>query len=78
MTVEGELLDGGREQLQNMMEIWYRDPVECIKFLMGNPAFKEFMAYAPEQVYCNKGNEHIYDKTWIAGWWWKTQVRKPC
>ena len=61
------------------MEIWYRDPVECIKFLMGNPAFKEFMAYAPERVYCdNKGNDHIYDETWTADWWWKTQVRKLC
>lgn len=60
------------------LELWKRDPVECIKDLMSNPAFKEHMAYAPERVYTNaEGSEdsRIFDEMWTANWWWKIQVR---
>ncbi|KAG8986685.1 hypothetical protein FRB94_002607 [Tulasnella sp. JGI-2019a] len=29
------------------LELWMRDPVECVKELMGNPVFAESMAYGP-------------------------------
>ena len=61
--------------LEEDLELWRRDPVECVKELIGNPAFKEFMSYVPERVYVdNKGQERIYDEMWTGDWWWETQV----
>lgn len=59
------------------LELWKRDPVECIKELMGNPAFQDYMAYVPERVYGNEdGREssRIWDEMWTANWWWEMQV----
>lgn len=57
------------------LELWKRDPVECIKELMGNPAFKDQMAYVPERVYADSaGSNRIYDEMWTADWWYDTQV----
>ncbi|KAH9955584.1 hypothetical protein BGW80DRAFT_1439476 [Lactifluus volemus] len=30
---------------------WWRDPVECMADLLGNPEFRDSLAYAPERVY---------------------------
>ncbi|KAI0683325.1 hypothetical protein BC835DRAFT_1423408 [Cytidiella melzeri] len=60
------------------LELWRRDPVECIRELIGNPAYKEFLAYAPEHVFTSAdGNERIYDETWTGDWWWETQAKVP-
>lgn len=75
ITVEGDLKDGDGKPLRAEMELWYRDPVKCIEEIISNPAFKEFMAYAPERVFSDEtGNDRIYDETWTSDWWWKIQV----
>ncbi|KIK13684.1 hypothetical protein PISMIDRAFT_36426, partial [Pisolithus microcarpus 441] len=33
------------------LELWCRDPVECVMELIGNPAFRDAMAYVPEHAY---------------------------
>jgi Plavaka transposase len=59
------------------LELWRRDPVECVKELMGNPALKNYMKYAPERVYEDvEGETRIFDEMWTADWWWDTQVKK--
>ena len=63
------------------LELWRRDPVECVKELIGNPAFDGKIAYAPEQVFTNMtADEQIRDEMWTGDWWWNTQVRYfgPC
>ncbi|TFK58263.1 hypothetical protein BDN72DRAFT_747421, partial [Pluteus cervinus] len=35
------------------LELWRRDPVECIQEIVGNPLFKDDFAYEPERVYQN-------------------------
>lgn len=58
------------------VELWLRDPVACVRELIGNPAFKNEMAYAPERVYTDsRGETRRYDETWTGDWWWQTQVR---
>ncbi|KAF7333807.1 hypothetical protein MVEN_02337600 [Mycena venus] len=37
------------------VEFWKRDPVECIKELMGNAAFREKMRYAPQKELLPEG-----------------------
>ena len=36
------------------LELWRRDPVECVKEVLGNPALKDHLKYAPERVYEDK------------------------
>lgn len=63
--------DGQTEEL----ELWMRDPVACVRELMGNPAFDGSMAYAPEKVYIDaEGRTRRYDEMWTADWWWDMQV----
>jgi hypothetical protein len=57
------------------VELWLRDPVECVKELFSNPAFKEDMHYKPQKVYSEGSRtERVYDEMWTGRWWWKTQV----
>jgi Plavaka transposase len=68
---EGE--EGGT--LFEDLELWRRDPVECVNELIGNPAFKDYISYVPEWVYTDDtAQERIYDEMWTSDWWWKTQV----
>jgi hypothetical protein len=46
-----------------------------MKELMGNPAFKESLEYAPQKHYMDKeGKTHVFDEMWTGDWWWDTQV----
>jgi len=73
----GELLDEDGDPIIEEHELWIRDPVECVRELIGNPAFREYMAYAPEKTYTDKhGQNQQYDEMWMGDWWWKTQVRR--
>ena len=75
MKVEGDRVGDTGEILSENVEFWLRDPVECVKELVGNPAFKDFMSFVPEHVYTDEnGMNRIYDEMWTGDWWWKTQV----
>ena len=66
--------EDGRTLVEDL-ELWRRDPVECVNELIGNPSFKDYISYVPEHVYTDDaGQDRIYDKMWTADWWWKTQV----
>ena len=57
------------------VELWQRDPVECIRELFANPAFKDKIHYKPQKVYTNESRtERVYGEMWEGQWWWKTQV----
>lgn len=59
------------------LELWKRDPVDCIKELIGNPSFQNHVAYVPERAYTDKaGMNRIYDEMWTGDWWWETQVSR--
>ena len=61
--------------MQEAVELWLRDPIECIRELIGNPAFRDYLAYAPERVYTNQdATIRRYDEMWTADWWWNLQV----
>ncbi|KAK0220037.1 hypothetical protein IW262DRAFT_1461264 [Armillaria fumosa] len=52
---EGDIPDEkdpmGMRMRQEHLEMWYRDPVEIVHELIGNPIFKDIMAYAPMQLF---------------------------
>ncbi|EIM82509.1 uncharacterized protein STEHIDRAFT_64969 [Stereum hirsutum FP-91666 SS1] len=60
------------------LELWKRNPVELVRELIGNPAFKESLRYAPERILEKlKGKvSRRYSEMWTADWWWETQVRQ--
>ena len=76
LRAEGDLLGDDGQPLIEELELWWREPVECVKELVGNPAFKKFMSFVPEQVFSDKdGKERVLDEMWTADWWWNIQVR---
>ena len=72
----GDELNSSGNPMTEQLELFYRDPVECVKELLGNPAFSHVLHYAPEQIYEDSScTERIYNEMWSANWWWETQVR---
>ena len=75
VKVNGDRVGNDGEKMLEDLELWMRDPVECVKELIGNPVFKELMSFVPERVYTDKnGTNRIYDEMWTADPWWKMQV----
>ncbi|KAK0435049.1 Zn-finger domain-containing protein [Armillaria borealis] len=78
VTVKEDKIDANGKPAVEDLELWHRDPVECVKELMGNPAFRELLAYAPEQAFHDEqGTNRIFDQMWMGDWWWETQKQLP-
>ncbi|KAI0083765.1 hypothetical protein BDY19DRAFT_899724 [Irpex rosettiformis] len=78
ISITGNIANDSGEPASEKVELWRRDPVECVRELIGNPAFRDAIAYAPEQVYLdNERKSRIVDEMWTADWWWKTQEKLP-
>ena len=76
IEVSGDRPDENGNIMHEEVELWYRDPIECMKELIGNPAFKDYISYVPEHVYLDKeGKTRVFDEMWTCNWWWDTQVR---
>ncbi|EJF55614.1 hypothetical protein DICSQDRAFT_73320 [Dichomitus squalens LYAD-421 SS1] len=76
--VEGDLVDENGARKTEEIKLWRRDPVECIRELLGNLVFRAFIRYAPEKLFTNhEGEERIYDEMWTADWWWDVQGLLP-
>ena len=75
LEITGDKKDEEGKAFVEEVEFWRRDPVECVRELIGNPAFKEFMKYAPERHYEDKElTIHIYNEMATGDWWWEIQV----
>ncbi|KAL0067725.1 hypothetical protein AAF712_005165 [Marasmius tenuissimus] len=76
--VEGDLTDDEGSLLTEDLELWLRDPVECVRELLGNPVFRDVMKYAPEKHYCDaEGQNARMNEMWTAEWWWEAQNALP-
>jgi hypothetical protein len=74
-TIKGDRKDAKGRVRTEEVELWHRDPVECIAELLGNPAFKANQAYAPHRVFKNAdGSNREYSEMWTCNWWWDIQV----
>ncbi|KAG1846744.1 hypothetical protein F4604DRAFT_1884130 [Suillus subluteus] len=66
------------ELLEEEVELWSRDPVECVKELIRNPSFKADMAYTAARAYSDPAGEHrVIDEMWTADWWGEKQKALP-
>ncbi|KAG2747731.1 hypothetical protein P692DRAFT_20737370 [Suillus brevipes Sb2] len=56
--------------------VQYRDPLEAIRTLLGNPAHAETIVYKPCKVFSDESKENrIYSEMWTGKWWHALQVR---
>ena len=75
VTLAGDRIGEDSYIMVDKLELWWCDPNECIQELIGNPTFKDSMAYEPVRMYQGEGGmDRIYCEAWTGDWWWKTQV----
>ncbi|KAF7350107.1 hypothetical protein MVEN_01312800 [Mycena venus] len=60
--LEGDELDADQNPKKETVEMWYQDPLECVKELLGNPF-----------QYSNRE----FTEMWTADWWWEIQKLLP-
>ncbi|KAF8577142.1 hypothetical protein K439DRAFT_1649158 [Ramaria rubella] len=78
VTVKGDLQDAKGNLIIEELEVFYRNPVECVCELLGNSAFCEALHYAPEKVFKDETcAECIYNEMWTTDWWHKIQAKLP-
>jgi len=64
IEVDGEILD-----------MYYRDIISCVKTLYSNPEFLPHMVYAPECHYTDEDmTVRMYGEMNTGKWWWRVQV----
>lgn len=60
------------------VNVFYRDPIGLIKYLMGNPKFAPGAEYAPRKAWEVSDDGEIigrrYSELWTGDWVWRTQV----
>jgi hypothetical protein len=73
----GDILNSRGEPSEKLLELWHRDPVDCIEELIGNPAFQHHLDYAPHRVFRDRiGKNQEYSEMNTGTWWWETQVHQ--
>ncbi|KAJ7737447.1 hypothetical protein DFH07DRAFT_753069 [Mycena maculata] len=79
--LEGDELDAEQQPKKETVEMWYRDPLECVKELLGNPSFAGKQGYKPIRVF-RRLKDGVYSnqefsEMWTAEWWWNIQKLLP-
>ncbi|KAI0055241.1 hypothetical protein BV25DRAFT_1774451, partial [Artomyces pyxidatus] len=65
-----------QDRPDDMHLIQYRDPLEAIQALLGNPAHKDQIVYRPSKVFTSRDKkDRVYHEMWSGKWWWAMQVR---
>jgi hypothetical protein len=75
VNVSGDLEGEDGERMGEDLELWRRNPLECIQELIGNPSFKDKMVFEPAQFFTDEAcTNRLIDEAWTGDWWWKAQV----
>ena len=75
LEIKGDQTDVDGNYVTQEVELWRRDPVECIRELIGNPLFRDKLRYEPQLKFLDEeGKVRVYDEMWTGDWWWNTQV----
>ena len=74
LQITGNEWDDEGKLKSEVFQLWKRDPVECIKELIGNPGSQNHLRYSPQWVYEENGETRIFDEMWTGDWWWNMQV----
>ncbi|KAJ8456588.1 hypothetical protein ONZ51_g12036 [Trametes cubensis] len=59
---------------REVFEIYYRDIIECVRALFGDPEFAGVLVFAPERHYADEDHTvRVYFDMHTGKWWWNTQ-----
>jgi hypothetical protein len=74
-TITGDLLGPDGKPQTEQATMWMRDPLECIRELLRNPAFRDCTEFSPCRMYTDATRRsRMYSEMWTGDWWWDTQV----
>jgi len=65
---EGQVEDGKRT-----LSFFYRNVLDCIRYLLRQIAYQDDFVYAPRREYDHTG-QRVYAEMHTADWWWNIQV----
>ena len=60
------------DQPDRTFTVRYRDPLEAVKTLLGDPAYAQDIVYKPKKIF-NHDNR-IWNEMWTGKWWFQAQV----
>ena len=67
LEAEGDELDEEGKPKKETVKLWIRDPIECIRELIGNPLLAGALRHAPARIYAGEdGENRIYDNMWTG------------
>ena len=75
IILQGDILDAEGKAMTEDLEVWYRDPVACVKELMGNPMFRDVLQYKPSREWLDEGGNQEVISEMSSVKWWELQVR---
>ncbi|KAL7278907.1 hypothetical protein ACG7TL_006738 [Trametes sanguinea] len=75
LTVEGDLNGPNGQPLSEELDLWRRCPVDAVRELMGNPAFRAYMAYAAVRM--KRNGVRFYSEMNTGDWWGDVQFNLP-
>jgi Plavaka transposase len=59
------------------LQLYYRDILQCIHALYGDPEFARDLIFAPERHYTNRERtSQVFSDMHTGEWWWAVQVSK--
>ncbi|KAG8771009.1 hypothetical protein FRC12_003914 [Ceratobasidium sp. 428] len=57
-----------------VLDLWKRDIIELVRYLLTDPRFIPHMRFAPERHYDTEERmNRVYGEMWSAKWWWRMQ-----
>lgn len=78
ICLTGDVPNQDGELPSENLELWFRDPLECIRELISNPTFKDDLHYAPERRFVDpEEGIQVTDEMWTGQWWWDIQHKLP-
>ncbi|KAG8912619.1 hypothetical protein FRC01_004991, partial [Tulasnella sp. 417] len=83
ISIAGNVAGPDGQPLNETVELWMRDPVECVAELIGNPTFRDTMQYSPIQETeadddsFEEEPDRFFEEMWSGDWWWQVQDALP-
>ncbi|KZT36497.1 hypothetical protein SISSUDRAFT_989170, partial [Sistotremastrum suecicum HHB10207 ss-3] len=78
VQVKGDKLGEKSTPLVESYELYYRNILECVQDILGDPTLKEHMQFSPTKIWSDTTKTNrFYSEMWTGNWWWETQTRLP-
>ncbi|KAG8767118.1 hypothetical protein FRC12_006437 [Ceratobasidium sp. 428] len=62
------------DQSNEVLDLWKRDIVDILVYLLSDPRFIPHVRFAPEKHYDSETKENrVYGEMWSGKWWWRMQ-----